>query len=199
MKKIVFLLVFTALLVSCSSTNYVFENKAQNTGVDFRNGKWLLNEIDAPFSLEKKLNDRVYEDFQLILNERLTKVSYAKGLLLARNIQLQPNKNTLKDIKKGTNFDYFINIKAKNAKSDLGTISLTNHNYKNSDETNINEVELEVYDLNTLEIIFSQKVVASSRISEESNSDVHFSKTSNIILLKAYKKLKKKLIKTSIK
>ena len=199
MKKIIFLFFFITFLFSCSSTNYVFKNKAQATGVDFRTGKWLLNEIDAPYSLEKKLNDQVFEDFQLLLNERVTKVSNAKGLLLVRNILMQPNKNTLKDIKTGTNFDYFINIKAKNNKNDLNSMSVTNHRYRDNNETNNNEVELEIYDLNTLEIIFSQKVVASTGISEGSNSDVHFSKTSNTILLKAYKKLNKKLLKTSIK
>uniref|UniRef100_UPI00404A14FC hypothetical protein n=1 Tax=Flavobacterium sp. TaxID=239 RepID=UPI00404A14FC len=198
MKKVVFLTLLSFLLTGCVSTNYVFKNKTQQIGVDFRNGKWLLNEVDAPYNIEKKLNETAIEDFKILTEDKVTAISQAKDILIKRKVLLNPNKNDLKDLKTGTNYDYFINIKAKNLKNEIGIVSLTNHKYLNN-ETNSNEVVLEIYDLNNLEIIYSQKVIASSRIPENSTSDVHFSNTSNGMLTKAYKKIIKDLSKKSIK
>jgi hypothetical protein len=199
MKKSIFLLTFYFLCTSCSSTNYIYENKTQRIGVNFREGRWLLNEIDAPYGVEKKLNEIALQDFTSLLANRVIRIADAKDILLERKTALNPNTKDLKNLKIGTNFDYFINIKARNTKNNLGVISLTNHNYKDSNETNNNEVVLEIYDLNRLEIIFSQKVIASSKILENSSSDVHFTKSSNAIIIKSYKKLIKDLSKKSIK
>ncbi len=198
MKKNVLLIIVTFLFIGCVSTNYIFEDKTQRTGVDFRNGKWLLNEVEAPSNIESKLNEAATKDFKEFLNDRLTHISNAKGILIKRKTSLNPNKNDLKELKIGTGFDYFINIKANYLKNEIGIISLTNHNHISNEKTT-NDVVLEIYDLNSLEIIYSQKVIATTKIPENTKSDVHFSNSSNGMITKAYKKLIKDLSKKSIK
>ena len=174
------------------------ENKTQNFGVDFSTGRWLLNKIEAPLRVEDKLKENVQRDFKALLGERLVNIENSSGLLLPKKIPLQPTKELLKELKIGTNFDYIINIKAANLANDFDSISLTNHKFQNG-ELNSNEVILEIYDLSLLDIIYSQKVIGSASIPENSSSDVHFSKSSNSLILGAYKKLMIELKQKSIK
>lgn len=198
MKPLFLLTLLAFSFHSCSVPHYYFENKTQNFGVDFTNGKWLLNKIDAPLQVEDRLKEDVFADFYDLVGNRLVKIEEESGLLLPKNIPLQPTKETLKELKIGTNFDFIINIKASNLENDFNGISLTNHRFQNG-ETNSNEVILEIYDLSLLQIIYSQKVVGSASIPENSSSDINFSKSSNLLILGAYKKLMKELNKKSIK
>lgn len=197
MKKYFVLFVLLFLLVSCSFPSYIFENKAQATGVDFTSGKWLLNNVEAPVDVEDQLAALVLKDFKNFLSNRVTPVNEVKGLLLTKKVDLNPNKNLLEDIRKGTNFDFFINIKALHVKEEFGVIDVTPHRF-NTGGTNQSEVVLEIYDLNRAEIIYSQKVIASIEMPKD-NQDVHFFKPSSSLVMRAYKKLKKDIDKKSIK
>lgn len=197
MKKCFVLFVVSFFVVSCSIPKYVFDNKGQSTGVDFTTGKWLLNNVDAPSNVENQLTALVLKDFKGFLNDRVIPINEAKGLLLPRKINVNPDKKTLEDLKKGTNFDFFINIKASKTKEDLGSVDLTPSRF-NDGGMNQSEVLLEVYDLNIAEIIYSQRVIGSTELSQD-NQDVHISKSSQSLLIGAYKKLIKDIEKKSIK
>lgn len=197
MKKCFVFFVVSVFAVSCSIPNYVFENKGQSTGVDFTTGKWLLNEVDAPSNVEDQLTALVLKDFKGFLNDRVIPINDAKGLLLPRKINVNPDKKTLEDLKKGTNFDFFINIKASKTKEDFGSVDLTPSRFNNGG-MNQSEVLLEVYDLNIAEIIYSQRVIGSTELPQD-NQDVHVSKSSRSLLIGAYKKLIKDIEKKSIK
>lgn len=197
MKKYFILFIVSAFLISCTMPKYIFDNKGQSTGVDFRTGKWLLNEIDAPSNVEDQLTALALKDFKGFLNDRLVLVNEAKGLLLPRKIDVNPDKKALEDLKKGTNFDFFITIKASKIKEDFGSVDLTPSRFNNGG-TNQSEVLLEIYDLNLAQIIYSQRVIGSTELSQD-NQDVHFSKSSRSLLIGAYKKLIKDIEKKSIK
>lgn len=197
MKKYFILFVVSAFLISCTMPKYIFDNKGQSTGVDFRTGKWLLNEIDAPSNVEDQLAAMALKDFKGFLNDRLVLVNEAKGLLLPRKIDVNPDKKTLEDLKKGTNYDFFISIKASKIKEDFGSVDLTPSRFNNGG-MNQSEVLLEIYDLNLAQIIYSQRVIGSTELSQD-NQDVHFSKSSRSLLIGAYKKLIKDIEKKSIK
>lgn len=197
MKKYFILFIVSAFLISCTMPKYIFDNKGQSTGVDFRTGKWLLNEIDAPSNVEDQLTALALKDFKGFLNDRLVLVNEAKGLLLPRKIDVNPDKKILEDLKKGTNFDFFITIKASKIKEDFGSVDLTPSRFNNGG-TNQSEVLLEIYDLNLAQIIYSQRVIGSTELSQD-NQDVHFSKSSRSLLIGAYKKLIKDIEKKSIK
>lgn len=197
MKKIIALLVLCLLLTSCSFPTYVFDNKAQTTGLDFSKGKWLLNEIDAPYEVKQKLTKSALTDFSANLSTRLNYIHTTKGLLLPRKIDLNPNKNELSDLKKGTGFDYFINIKASNVNDEFGSIDVTPHKL-NSGSKKESAIVIEIYDLNLLAVVYSQKVIGSINLPQDSN-DVHFTKTANSLILGGYERIIKDINKKSIK
>ena len=124
-------------------------------------------------------------------------LSKKKGLFLQKKIDFNPEKKTLEDLKKGTNFDFFITIKASKTKEDFGSVDLTPSRFNNGG-MNQSEVLLEIYDLNLAQIIYSQRVIGSTELSQD-NQDVHFSKSSRSLLIGAYKRLIKDIEKKSIK
>jgi hypothetical protein len=68
----------------------------------------------------------------------------------------------------------------------------------NKREVNSSVAIVEVYDLNLLEIIYSQKVEGFVVQSTDSQ-DVHFSKPNSSLVLGAYKKIMNDIMKKSIK
>ena len=58
---------------------------------------------------------------------------------------------------------------------------------------------LEVYDLKALEIIYSQKYSATTTIGNNNNSDINFTKSTDAVIISAYKKLMRDINKKSIK
>ena len=198
MKRILFLILCLLTLNSCNLPSYVFSNPAQTTGVDFTEGKWLLNEIDAPTNSTKYLKETSMRDFKNLLGERLNYVTDVSGLLLTqKKIPLNPSKQIIADIKKGTNYDFFINIKAIETRSDFGSIDLTPHKMS-KEGINSNEVTIEIYDLKNSQIIYTQKVIASV-YNQNDNYDVHISKPSRSLIIGAYNKLIKDIENKSIK
>lgn len=196
MKKFFLHLFLFVCFTNCNLPKYVLANKTQTIGVDFTSGKWLVNDIDAPKNVVDRLTELVKTDFEEILKNRFIIKSEANNLLIPIKIKFQPSKKDLKDLKKATNFDFLVNIKATTIREDFSSIDVT-PKALNIDKENRSEVILEIYDLNTLDIVFSQKVIATTRMAER-NSDVHFSKSSRELQLGAYKKLFKNLKKKSI-
>ena len=198
MKKILFLVLCFATLNSCNLPSYVFYNPGQTIGVDFTNGKWLLNEIDAPANCTIYLKETSIRDFKIFLGERLNYVTDVSGLLLTqKKIPLNPSKQIIAEIRKGTNYDFFINIKAIEKRNDFGSIDLTPHKMS-KEGINSNEVTIEIYDLKNSQIIYTQKVIASVR-KQNDNYDVHISKPSRSLIIGAYNKLIKDIKNKSIK
>jgi hypothetical protein len=197
MKKFI-LIPLTILLLSCNSASYIFDNPAQTTGVDFSKGKWLLNEVNVPSHLTKKITELAMKDFTEDLKERLSYAPDTKGLLLPqKEIRLNPDKSVLSNLYKGTGYDYFINIKAAESKNDFAALDLTNHHFKSGDKFRTSEVAIEIYDLKNSAILYSQKVVASV-MQDKSSSDVTVSKPQYFLILSAYKRLIKDIDKKSI-
>ena len=79
-------------MFSCQTKMYVFVNKTSRIGVDFRNGKWLLNEIDCNKNNREKLTVQIIKSLQPILLERLFCIKDVKNLLITRKTDLNPNK-----------------------------------------------------------------------------------------------------------
>lgn len=178
------------------------------SGVDFTSGKWLLNELDCPSKSKDKLTEESLAFFKKNLGERVFFIHDVSGLLVTRKIQLNPSKTKLKELKDGTGFDFFINISTTKNKSDFSSIEL----YQYDNETGKNEasVTLEIYDLNSQEIIYSQNVVGidqktttesvwQTEKSTKLLDNVNFYKTSNKLMFGALKKVFKDLEKRSVK
>ncbi|MDX6181757.1 hypothetical protein SGQ44_05545 [Flavobacterium sp. Fl-77] len=108
-----------------------------------------------------------------------------------------PTKKEIKNLKIGTNFDYFINVKALKSKQNVGAIDITPHRFRNESETSV-LVQIEIYDLNNEEIIYSETVEGSVAISNNNNNDIIFSKSADGLIFGAYKRIKKDINKKSI-
>ena len=184
------ILLLSFCILSCSIPRYIVDNKTQRVGIDFSNGKWLLNEIDAPIEVKDELTQLAINDFTSFNND-VDYIFNVKGLLLSKKVSLSPTKLQLQDIKNGTGYDFLINVKAENIRSDYNTIDITPHKFDKGGK-NQDSVIIEIYDLNNSEIIYSKKVTATATRIDD-NSDVYLSKTSKSLIIGGYKKLIKSI------
>jgi len=192
MKKIISFL-FLSLLCSCNVTHYFLYSKDQMNGLDFSSGKWLIGEIEVNPYVKDKLTDAVLKDFSEYLGERTKYSLNEKSLLLPRQVSLNPGKSSILDLKKGTNFDYYVNIKCKNAKNDLSGFEFPDHFYYKK-QMSFAEVTLEVYDLNLGEIIYSQ--TSGGSIEDETSMT---NKPTSTVIMGCYNKIINDIKKKSIK
>jgi hypothetical protein len=192
MKKIISFL-FLLLLFSCNTTHYYVLSENQTYGLDFSSGKWLLGEIEVNPYVKDKLTDLAFIDFSAYLGERVKYSLNEKSLLLPRQVPINPSKSKILDLKKGANFDYYINIKCKNAKNDLSDFQLIDHFYYKK-QMSFAEVTLEVYDLNTGEIIYSK---TSGGSIEDENSFTN--KPTSTVIMGCYNKIISDIKMKSIK
>ena len=158
MIKKYFILTIVFALCSCHSKIYISDLQNQNTGLDFTRGKWLINEVDCPNEVYGKLYGTINQDFDKYLNGRLFLRNQINSILLPKKIKFNPSKTELGELKKTTLFDYFVNVKAEKLKDDLKAIDITNHKH-NKRMVNKCSVLIEVYDLNLLEILYSEKLL----------------------------------------
>ncbi|MET3026369.1 hypothetical protein ABXT06_06825 [Flavobacterium sp. UW10123] len=192
MKKIS-LFLFLLFLSSCNVTNYFVISKYHTQGIDFSNGKWLMGEIEANPYAKDKMTNLVLKDFSEYLQDRVKYSLDEKSLLLPPQVPLNPSKSMILDLKKGANFDYFVNIKCKNAKNDLSGFEFPDHFYYKK-QMSYAEVTLQVYDLNLGEIVYSQTVGGSI----EDDSSLTNTPTTTIIV-GTYNKIINDIKKKSIK
>jgi hypothetical protein len=174
------------ILNSCNVAKYTFETKS-NIGIDFGKGKWLLNEIDCPDKVNSKLTKITIDEFSKYLKDRLSVLNQTKGVLLPNDISTNLNKSTLRDIKNGSGFDYFINIKTEILKKDTWQ--------KGSVDSDINistRIMLEIYDLNDTKIIYKQSVIGGVAF-DPNDSTFRFTKGINDLFIGGLNKIIKKI------
>ena len=190
--KITFLTGLLLFISSCHTPSYTSSYDSSNYGVDFREGKWLMNIIEAPTgdskdrarkiatkTFKKHLGDQFYD----LENNRNLPISY---------IPLNPDSMSLKRLKKDSGFDYFINIKSNIIKDDLGSMQIGKVRGK---KQNIAETVLEIYDLNTSEIIYKQTVIGKLSVKDDSQ-DFAMAVGANNITVGALKRIMKKIDKS---
>ena len=198
MKKAMVLLLFSTLLLSCNLPSYVFVDNAMATGLDFREGKWLLSEIVDPTTSSSSAKNLVVKKLKDKLGDRLVYTTDSKGLLLPKNVKSNPTKEILKDLKKGSGVDFFINVKINIQNNSLSDIDITNHRFNKNLSKSV-EVLFEVYNLNMPEIMYSKKVLGRVGIAENNNSDVNFSASTSKLVLGCLNKILRDIEKKSIK
>ncbi|MFB3386767.1 hypothetical protein [Flavobacterium sp. LAR06] len=191
--KIFFYFLILLFLSSCNTTHYFVISKRHTEGIDFSNGKWLIGDISANPYAKDKITNLVLKDFSEYLGERVKYSLAEKSLLLPQQVRLNPSKSTILDLKKGADFDYYVNIKCKNAKNDLSDFDFADHFYYKK-QMSFAEVTLQVYDLNLGEIIYSQTVGGSI---EDENSFTN--KPTTTIILGTYNKIINDIKEKSIK
>ncbi len=192
MKKII-ILALLFITCSCNMTNYVTGNTTQTSGLDFSKGRWLLGDIEVDYEIKEDLTQLVLTDFSKHLNERLINFSEENTVLLPSKIPLNPNKNAILDLKKGTKFDYFINIKCDDERNDLSNFNFIEHAYYKKQMT-FARLTLQVYDLNLGEMVYNQTIYGSI----DEDSSVTF-KPKYKVIMGCYNKIIKSINAKSIK
>lgn len=188
MKKSI-LYLFLILLASCKTASYMHDIESTPYGLDYSEGKWLLNEVNSPTSIKEQLTKIAYKSFQKELGDNLKKPEDLSNSSLPY-LPIEPNKLELEQIKKETNFDYVINIESKSTKNDIGSLKIGETFDRRK---NVAQTTLEVYDLNTLEVIYSRKVIGQVVIDELDTEDFAFVKSADGIMINCLKKILKKI------
>ncbi|SFZ95182.1 hypothetical protein SAMN05428642_1109 [Flaviramulus basaltis] len=188
MKKSI-LFIYVVLLTSCHTTSYVHDYESTPYGIEYEEGKWLLNEINSPESIKSKVTKIAHENFYKHLGDKLKKAEDLKNISLS-HVPMKPEKMFLERAKKESGFDYLINIKCSSSKNEIGGLKIGQTYRKRK---NVAESILEVYDLNTLEIIYSRKVIGQVSVDENDNEDFSFVKSSSGIMISCLKRIIKKI------
>lgn len=189
-------LILLLLLSSCNLPKYYFKEDSITTGVDFTKGKWLLDRIQTSKENEDKLTKMTTNYFEKKLDVRFKSV-FNERVLISQKNNFPLSNEELKQIKIGTNYDYFIQIKSGNTKNELGTIDTTPSRF-NGSLTNEASIKLIIYDLNTQQIIYSKDAFGVTGNPENNSSDVTISKSSQSLLFGCLKKIFKDLDKKSL-
>jgi len=189
-------LFLTLFFLSCNFPKYYFKDDYIKTGVNFSEGKWLLDKVHVSKNQEVKITKMAKEFFEKKLNNRFTTI-FEEKLLIAQNNNFPLTTEQLKQIKIGTNFDYFIQIKSGNLKNELGSIDFTPSKF-NGNLSNEASIELIIYDLNTQQISYHKNVFGTSGTSENTPNDVTFSKNAENLLVGCLKKIFSDLDKKSL-
>lgn len=177
------------LLVSCHSASYMHDIDSTPYAIDYREGKWLLNEVSSPLDIKQKLTKIAYDGFYKNLGAQLKKSEDLTNMSLSY-IPINPDKLLLQRVKQETEFDYLINIESKSSENDIGSLKI---GQTHSRQRNVAQTTLEVYDLNTSEIIYSRKVTGQVTVDESDNEDFAFVKGNNGIMISCLKKIMKKI------
>ncbi|NCO64840.1 MAG: hypothetical protein GW839_07775 [Flavobacteriales bacterium] len=185
------ILVAIYVLFSCQSAYYTHDLESTPYGVDYSKGKWLLNEIDAPYTIKDKLAKIAKEKFSKNIGSAFKYLGDDKSMALSY-VPINPDTLLLKRLKKESQFDYLINIKGVNVKNEIGFIQ---DGYLDVYKKNVSETILQIYDLNTLEIIYNRKVIGKVTPFNEEDNDLHLVKSPNGMIVKSLNKILKKLNK----
>lgn len=118
-------------------------------------------------------------------------------MLISQKNNFPLTKEELKQIKIGSNYDYFIQIKSGKTKNQLGSIDTTPSVFSEnlSNEASIHTI---IYNLNTQQIIYSKNAFGVTGNPEKNSRDVTFSKSSNELIIGCLKKILKDLDEKSI-
>ncbi|MCK7590184.1 hypothetical protein M0G43_06345 [Subsaxibacter sp. CAU 1640] len=176
-------------LTSCVTTSYQTSFDSDRFGIDYRKGKWLLNTIQCPLTIQERMTKIATKHFSDQLGENFKDANTDKSIALSY-IPLNPDSLSLKDLKRQSRSDYIINIVGEVesneiGSSDFGTAFRT--------KSNSAKTTMQVYDLNTLQIIFTKTVSGSVTRNTDDSKDFKFFQEANGIIVKCLKKIINKL------
>lgn len=166
------------------------------TGLDFTQGKWILNTIEAPYEIRNKISNLAFNDFSKKLSNRIFLSKNVKEFMITPKINLRENKSELGRIYKTTGYEFFIDIKAQIINDKLESIDFTPSKFKNDEENRV-KVVFNIYDLKSQSVIYSKTAIGFVKTNK--SNDVNFSTPINNLIIGAYKKIMKDINNKSIK
>ena len=179
------------LLTSCAIPKYTHEYRTSK-GMNFTKGRWLVNYVDAPWSSREYLTKTLLKKLSKLAVDSIAYIADVGGKsLLQANIPFSVDSATLRNIKTYTNFDYLINVRAREIKDDLSDIMISSPEGYSESEANC---QIVIYDINKGTKAYSQKVTGSVVLNEK-DDNFRFAKSAENLMIgslnKALKDLKK--------
>ena len=113
--------------------------------------------------------------------------------MIGNKIPLEPSKAEIEKLRIGTGYDFYVNIKCKNARNDISDFKLIEHDYYLK-QMSFAQITLEVYDLKLGRIVYSQ----TARGNIDENTSITSRPMYNVIM-GCYKKIWEDIDKKSIK
>jgi hypothetical protein len=194
--KVFSILIVVLVVSSCNLPKYYFREDTNTTGVDFTTGTWLLNRIESSKNTEDRLTTLASEFFMKKTSNRFNAV-YSTKILVPQKTNFPLTAEELKQIKIGSNYDYFIQIKSGQTKNQLGSIDTTPSVF-NENLSNEASIHMIIYDLNKQQIIYSKNAFGVTGNPEKNSRDVTLSKSSNELIIGCLKKILRDLDEKSI-
>ncbi len=194
----IFISISIMLVISSCAFPHYQHSYESTKGLDLRNGKWLINNIetDLPYYSKEHLTKNLIKKFEKIVGDSVVYIdSISLKYILPSQMKFELSSETLMSLKNTTDFDYVLNVRGDIIRDELGSV-IINPYY--SDETNESEVYIDVYEVSSGQRIYSQRIVASVSMNEN-NEKVQFSKSASALVFSALKKGLKKVKKYSIK
>lgn len=199
MKKhqIIGLLLISIVISSCAMPHYqhIFES---SKGLDFRTGKWLVNNIETDLSWKSKeaLTNNLLEGLNDLRGDSVYFIDNVQfDYLVPSHFQFNISSDVLDVLNKTTDFDYLVNVKALKKRNDLSDIMLSSPMSYSKSES---EVMIVVYEIKTGFQIYSHRIIATV-VLDENDDDVTFAKSAHSLIFGALKKGLKEIRKNSIK
>lgn len=195
-RKILHFIFGLLLLSSCSMPSFQKYYKSSKD-LDLYHGKWLVTKVHTDFDhyKEYKINEQFVRKLQKIGGDSIIYIeSVAMNYIIPKNLPFKLEDKSLGFLKNTTDFDFIINIKASQIKSDVGDIVLLDPVHK---EESIAELHIVAYDIKLKREIYNLKVTGSIEI--DSESQIWFAKSSGKLLDTALNKAIKDLKKYSKK
>jgi len=187
--KILLIPILAFLFTSCIGAGYQHTLNSTPYGVDYREGNWLLNNIEAPLTIKDKMTELAHKHFKKELGSNFRDANTDKSIALSY-IPINPDTLLLKRLKKESRSDYIINIKSEELSDNLGALKISDvQGY----QSNAAQTTLQIYDLNTLEIIYNRTVTGSASLYNDDDKSFKFITTTNKIMVKSLKKILKRI------
>ncbi|GHA51723.1 hypothetical protein GCM10007103_35210 [Salinimicrobium marinum] len=192
-KILIFLLLY--IITGCGGAKYSYDFD-RGKKVDFKNGKWILNE---PYTNYKDNDAYLFakNEFQKILGDSLFElIELRQTKIIKEQLPLNPGKEELREIKELSNCDFLINIESKIIRDEMGSSA---HSSNLGKVTKYNEASthIQIYDLNKLELISESKsfgIVKETKTPEDKGISEIFDHTTpgRFLALNTIKKLIRK-------
>lgn len=180
-------------LSSCAIPKYTHEYRTSK-GMNFTKGRWLINYVDAPWSSRECLTENLLKKLRKLAGDSIVYIADVGGeSLLQKNIPFSVDSSTLKNIKTYTNFDYLVNVRAREIKDDLSDIMISSPEGYSKSEANC---QIVIYDINKGTKAYSQKVTGSV-VLNENDDDFRFAKSTESLMVGSLNKSLKDLKKYS--
>lgn len=198
MKTVLYYCIVLILIISsCATPRYVHDFKTSRV-LDFRTGKWLVNNIETNLSgkAKKYLTENLLRKLNKINSDSIIYIDTARLYFsLPNQILFKTPNETLELLKLTTNFDYLVSVKTQENRDEMGSFLLSSPlNYKKNEA----EVSIVVYELKTGSLIYSQRIIGTVEL-DVNDPDVRISKSASGLIFGALDKGLKEMKKNAIR